>query len=71
MQVFYTDLSYESIEETESYPKQEMINELAGITGLYFGFSLVSLASYFRTLIDKFRSLSSQEATDNLKLSSK
>ena len=35
VEVFYPDLSYESIEETESYPFKEMINELAGISGLY------------------------------------
>lgn len=35
VRVFYTDLSYETIEESESYPFQEMINEIAGICNLY------------------------------------
>lgn len=29
--------------ETEAYPLEEMINEIAGIFGLYFGFSVTSL----------------------------
>jgi hypothetical protein len=37
--------------ETESYPLQEMLNELAGICSLYFGVSVLSVASFFHLLL--------------------
>lgn len=69
MKVFHTDLSYESVEETESYPLEEMINELAGVCGLYFGFSVISIASFFRGMIEKFRRTHPQQATEDLEMS--
>lgn len=41
--------------ETEAYPFEEMINELAGIFGLYFGFSVTSLAPIFFVAVEKLR----------------
>jgi hypothetical protein len=51
--VFYNDLSYELLDETPAYPLEEMINELAGIFGLYFGFSIISLAPLFHLAYGK------------------
>lgn len=48
MRVIFLDLSYEVLEETVAYPFQEMVNELAGIFGLYFGFSVISVAYLFQ-----------------------
>lgn len=47
LRVFYTALSYEIVVETEAYPLEEMVNELAGIFGLYFGFSVTSIVPMF------------------------
>lgn len=43
------------LEEAEAYPKEEMYNELAGIFGLYFGFSVISLASLFHHTLKKVK----------------
>lgn len=40
-------------EETEAYPLEEMVNELTGIFGLYFGFSVLSLASLCNFVFEK------------------
>lgn len=53
MKVFYPDLTYEILEDIETYPIEEMLNELAGICGLYFGVSLLSLASLIHLAMRK------------------
>lgn len=42
--VFYESFMVSSIEEIEAYPLSEMLNELAGIFGLFFGFSVITVA---------------------------
>lgn len=44
--IIFSDLSYVEMEEKDSYPLEEMINELAGVVSLYFGFSVASLAMF-------------------------
>lgn len=62
------DLSYEMVEETETYPIEEMINELVGIFGLYFGFSVISMTPLFQLAWRKFwRKLSARKTNVALK----
>ncbi len=51
--IFYNEPLFEMVEETFAYPLIEMINELVGIFGLYFGFSVISLAPLIKHLISK------------------
>lgn len=44
VRVFYHDLSYAEITESETFPLSEFLNELLNILGLYFGFSIVSVS---------------------------
>lgn len=43
--LYYHDLSVTYFVETEVYPLSEMLNELTGIIGLYFGFSMLTVAA--------------------------
>ncbi len=65
MAIFYADLSYELLEETPSYPEQEMINELAGIFGIYFGFSIMSLVPLCLYAFRSFRQIFSRNRSIN------
>lgn len=49
--LIYSELSYVKIEEKDSYPLEEMINEFAGVASLYFGFSAVSVLALICKLI--------------------
>lgn len=51
----FTDMSYDLLEETAAYPLQEMVNELTGIFGLYFGVSVVSLARLLKLALGYLR----------------
>lgn len=53
--VFYRDFSVTNIVEVEAYPFTEMLNELAGIAGLYFEFSIVTIAVLLATGIQMFQ----------------
>ncbi len=50
VEVAYGDLTTSEVIEEESYPLNEMINELVGVFTIYFGFSVLSLVSWFEAL---------------------
>lgn len=55
VEVYYSDLSYRVVTEEEAYPLKEMINEMAGITGLYFGFSFLSIITMIKGAIVTYK----------------
>lgn len=56
--VFYVDLKYDVIVENQAYPIGEMFNELAGIVGLYFGFSVLTIANLLQTAVQRVQKIS-------------
>ncbi len=48
-------MSYELLEETAAYPFEEMANELLGIIGLYFDFTMLSFVSIFYVAFNTVR----------------
>lgn len=71
LRVFYAALSYESIVETEAYPLEEMVNELVGIIGLYFGYSVTSVAPLCYLVVQKLYLSNSQSNSINLETKNK
>lgn len=57
MRVFFVDLKYDVIVENEAYPIGEMFNELASIVGLYFGFSMLTIASLLQTAMKRVQTI--------------
>lgn len=55
IEIYYSDLSYRVSVEDEEYPLKEMVNEWIGIAGIYFGFSLITLASMINKAIITYR----------------
>ena len=53
--VFYRDFGVTNVVEVEAYPLDEMLNELAGIGGLYFDFSIITIAVLLTTGIQMFQ----------------
>lgn len=41
--------------DVETYPFEELVNELAGIAGMYFGFSVITVAVLISVGIDAIR----------------
>lgn len=59
-------MAFELLNETEAYPIEEMINELAGVFGIYFGFSVISLGPLFQLAIKSlFRTENNNSINDN------
>lgn len=54
LQLIYADLATQYVEESESYPFAEMINELAGIAGFFFGISVLSFLALYEKISRKF-----------------
>lgn len=57
--------------EEEAYPLKEMINEWAGITGLYFGCSFLSIIGMIKGTIVTYRNKRKLKAKLRQKISEK
>ena len=57
-QIFYEDLSYDVLVEEDAYPLEEMINEMAGVFGIYFGFSMLSIATMLHCCFKRVNKIS-------------
>lgn len=62
--VYYRKLGYRQYSEDEQYPLSEMLNELAGIIGFYFGISFISLAAVFYQCERRIRRLTPFESLE-------
>lgn len=53
--MFYRDFAIKTIVESEDYPLDEMLNEFAGIVGLYFGLSVIAVAVVTSMIIEAIK----------------